>query len=410
MDASLAPVLDELSSALLGATLRGKLASAMFPGGHAAFALAHAFLEGALPGRGHAEKSADDLSRAVVALGRGTVRPHLFGGFTGLAWVAEVLRRGSDDDSNADIDAALLDFVAVRRWHETYDLISGLVGYGVYALERLPRPSAVSLLEAIVGHLEASAEPRDEGMSWRSRRSWWPRDFRGDASTGFNLGVAHGVPGVIALLGRAWRAGIARRRCAMLLEGAVAWLLHQELPSSSPSAFAATSRRGARPTPARSAWCYGDPGIAASLLVAARATGERAWEHAAIRIGVRAALRDPDTCGVVDAGLCHGAAGLAHVFNRLHVETDDERFGRAARAWAERTLAMRRPGRGLGGYRTFVVASNGRKGALKTDATFLTGTPGIALALAGFVSPGAEGWATWDRVLLLSDTPASAAR
>ena len=45
-----------------------------------------------------------------------------------------------------------------------------------------------------------------------------------------------------------------------------------------------------------------------------------------------------------DAGLCHGAAGLAHLYNRMFQASRDERFAAAARCWFQRTLELRQSG------------------------------------------------------------------
>ncbi|HEY2510794.1 MAG TPA: lanthionine synthetase LanC family protein [Polyangiaceae bacterium] len=44
---------------------------------------------------------------------------------------------------------------------------------------------------------------------------------------------------------------------------------------------------------------------------------------------------------MIDAGICHGSAGLALMFGRLHRETGDARFDEAARAWIARILDLR---------------------------------------------------------------------
>src|SRR5262245_54905738 len=75
-----------------------------------------------------------------------------------------------------------------------------------------------------------------------------------------------------------------------------------------------------------------------------------AWERASLRIALRAAERPDATAGVIDAGLCHGAAGLAHIFHRLHRATGDVRLAGAARRWFARTLEMRHSRRGFGGF------------------------------------------------------------
>jgi hypothetical protein len=99
---------------------------------------------------------------------------------------------------------------------------------------------------------------------------------------------------------------------------------------------------------------------------------------------------------VVDAGLCHGAAGLMHVFNRLWQGTGDEAFRDAAVRWAEKTLALR--GEGVGGYRSFNPLVEAK---WDDDPGFLTGAAGIGLALLAATSDVEPRW----DVTLLADVP-----
>src|SRR5438874_2094900 len=93
-----------------------------------------------------------------------------------------------------------------------------------------------------------------------------------------------------------------------------------------------------------------DPGVAAALLLAARDAGEPAWAAAATGLAVRAAARPPGQAGVVDAGLCHGSAGLAHLFSRMYQMTAEPALADAARFWVERTFELcsaMAPGQGI---------------------------------------------------------------
>src|SRR5205814_7193584 len=100
----------------------------------------------------------------------------------------------------------------------------------------------------------------------------------------------------------------------------------------------------------------------------------------------------------MDAGLCHGAAGLGHLFNRMYQATKDATLARAARFWFERTLAMRRPGRGIGGFSTLSGKADGTR-YWENDPGLLTGSAGIALALLAATTSIEP---AWDRMLLLS--------
>jgi hypothetical protein len=131
---------------------------------------------------------------------------------------------------------------------------------------------------------------------------------------------------------------------------------------------------------------------------------EPAWEREALAIARRAAARPAEQSGVADAGLCHGAAGLGHLFNRMFQATGDACLAEAARFWFEQTLQMRRPGRGVGGYEARHLDGD-RKVTWKADPGLLMGAAGIALALlAATTSVEPE----WDRVLLVAIPPLAA--
>jgi hypothetical protein len=86
--------------------------------------------------------------------------------------------------------------------------------------------------------------------------------------------------------------------------------------------------------------------------------GEAGWERAALAIARRAAGWPADK-SVFDVGLCHGAAGVGHLFNRLFQATGEDCFAEAARFWLERTLALRQPGRGIAGYLSWSPGADG---------------------------------------------------
>ncbi|MDP9121776.1 MAG: Lanthionine biosynthesis cyclase LanC, partial [Acidobacteriota bacterium] len=117
-----------------------------------------------------------------------------------------------------------------------------------------------------------------------------------------------------------------------------------------------------------------------------------------------AAARLEETAGVRDAGLCHGAAGLAHLFNRMYQTSGVEELGTAARRWFDKTLDYRRPGEGVGGFLAF-DPSGSVPGAVpgaaqwRSDPNFLEGSAGVGLALLGAVSTVEP---AWDRLLLAS--------
>jgi hypothetical protein len=335
----------------------------------------------------------------------------LYEGCTSVAWTVAQRATGGEGDANEAFDEQLLEYLnATDPCGGEYDLISGIVGVGVYALERTHRPTGAKCVERIVELLRSSAVEREDGTAWftpPAGLSAWQRK----ASPGgyWNVGLAHGVPGAIGFLGQAAIAPIrseTRRSALSLLEGAARWVLAQRLPKPTGHALFpchvnpdGTTRPGRVP-----AWCYGDLGIAASLLVAARAVGRAEWESLAVEIA-RSVATVPGMGAVVDAGLCHGAAGALHLFNRMAQITDDLELAAAAHHWVTLTLDLRTQ-HGIGGYQTLGPDWSAERSPdeppplrRQDDAGFLSGSVGIALALiaaATAVEP------KWDRLLLVS--------
>jgi hypothetical protein len=416
--------IDELAAALAPAAEGG--AADQTPGsqsladGPAGQALFFHYLDQVRPGEGHDEHALQHLETAIAATAEAMTVPGLYGGFSGVAWVLEHLTgrlleapAPGEEDPGEEVATALAAYLGHTPWLDDYDLISGLVGLGVWAVERAPRSGGEEAAASVVRRLGELAERHDGGVTWRtSPERMMASESASYPQGNYNLGVAHGVPGVIGILGEMVAAGLPAGGAAgegtarELLAGAVKWLLEQRLPAGSASCFSYSVASAVEPVPARLAWCYGDPGVSLAVLSAARAAGEPEWERQAVAVARAAAARDPDAGGVVDGSLCHGAAGLAHLYNRLFQATGDPLFKAAALAWIERLMAQRRPGQGIAGWQAWrpigeVTGPDPELGWVD-DRGFLTGAAGIGLVLLAALSPVEPGW---DRALLSSAPP-----
>ncbi|HYN23039.1 MAG TPA: lanthionine synthetase C family protein [Thermoanaerobaculia bacterium] len=370
--------------------------------GTAGQAIFFTYLDLARQGSEAADHALAALGQSIDALPDRHLPPSLYGGFCGVGWVVEHLTRelfDGDERLCSAIDEALSGLLSNPVGRPQYDLISGLAGFGVYLLERLPNPDAARLLARALDLLDATAEESQAGTTWHTQPEWLPPRQREKMPEGcHNLGVAHGVPGVIGFLAAAQRETGSDPRIPRLAEGAVRWLLSQRQPGDGQSAFPSVIVPGGEPEPTRTAWCYGDLGIAAVLLSAARSFGRPSWEREAVSLARTAASRSVEAVRASDPGICHGAAGVGHIFNRLCQQTGDPELKEAALAWFERALAMRRPGEGIAGFLSWVAAGPD-SGSLQGEPGFLTGVAGIGLALLAAVTNIEP---AWDRVMLLS--------
>ena len=295
-----------------------------------------------------------ELDAVVDELAHGVHPAYLHGGLAGIGWTIAHLASGAEA-ATAAISRVL------RSRSGQYDLIGGSVGVGVFALEA----GDDELAHAVLEHLEAWSARR-----WFTRADELVESERELAPGGYtNLGIAHGIPGVIALLARFVHRGIEPARSRAILDDAVDMVAR--VPSPIP-----TWHPSGDITP-RLAWCYGDVGVAVSLVGAGVYANHPGAYERGLELARGAAT---STIEIDETGLCHGIAGVAHLFNRLAQATGDELFDAAARKWFARLRARTDPAR---------------------DGSFLLGQAGITLALHAATT---EVEPTWDR-LLLADLP-----
>lgn len=380
--------------------LRGDLS-----GGAAGLALLYAYAAEADIGvDGAAEAAAGYIDHAMDQVANAPMAPALHGGFTGVAWMIEHLRAAyfedDGDDPCADIDDILLDLAKQPATGADYDLISGLTGLTIYALERAAAGRDRGLLAELVARFDEIGERSDAGLTWFTGPHLLPEHQRVHHPNGYyNLGVAHGMPATVSVLAQAHALGVDR--AGELARESARWLLAQEQAPEVGSAFRWAFAPEDPPSPCRLAWCYGDAGVEAAMLAAGDALGDGELRDHALRLARSSAARDTARCGVVDAGICHGSAGLVQIYLRLHAGSGDATFADAARTWVAHTLdTYRKPELPYGGFYAH-VPEQGKDGVFRDDPDFgfLTGATGVALALLAATTDVEP---AWDRCLAVS--------
>ena len=357
------------------------------------------------------DKSLHCLNQAINTLFvTPTFRNDLYGGLAGIGWMMQhvlsilstvggtIDEQGSeDDDFLFEVDERILS--AGETINRNYDLISGHVGFGIYWLERLPRPKAVIGVRQTLIALEHLSTNTPLGIAWLTPPSLVPPTQVAVAPSGYyNLGVAHGIPGVIGFLAQAACLDLYEdisSKASDLLAGAMRWLIAQEKSPNSISRYGHWMIPGQDSGNTRLSWCYGDLGIAAVLQFVAHCAKNLSWAVEAKRLTDRCVLRDLDP-SVLDASLCHGALGNAHIYNRAYHAYHDDVYRLAALKWTQKSLSLRKSGVGIAGHYAWRENSFPHE---CLDTSFLTGAVGVGLALLAAIAPIEP---NWDRMMLLS--------
>ncbi|HEY4242089.1 MAG TPA: lanthionine synthetase LanC family protein [Kofleriaceae bacterium] len=305
-------------------------------------------------------------ARTIELLETTAVGASWFAGIAGIGAAFDVL---GEREWCEQLDEPLAEFLEVATpLVPRYDLGDGWLGVARYFAARPPTALARRALARTIELMQAAAAPLGDGLAWREP------DGR------FDLGAAHGLAGAIDVLAELTAAQVPG--AAELCAAAARALLGQRL---GPAHDGPLPTHAGEPVPARLAWCYGDLGASLALVAAGDALGDASLRDVGFDAAGWAASLAPDGPAhrVVDAGLCHGAAGVGHLFQRLWYASKRDRFRDAARAWFERAVAMRTPGEGIGGFTAFEPSPPAPVAHDIADVSFLTGTAGIALALAG---------------------------
>ena len=174
------------------------------------------------------------IGHACDVLDTTSMSNSLYRGLSGIAWTVQHFQGLLYEDDSADPDRdpnqAIVD-VLLKNWQfqGKFDLWEGCTGLGVYALERFPSEPAIKLLELTVENLDQLSTHDHNGITWFTPpASMSPEKQFTFVNDFYDLGVAHGVAGVISFLSRVHALGISKPTTEKLLYGAVSWLMAQQ--------------------------------------------------------------------------------------------------------------------------------------------------------------------------------------
>lgn len=366
------------------------------------------FAELAKTDRGYAKTAHRHLAASTTVNNQ---HSGLYGGLTGVAFAARAAMRRPDSYANllAVADRHILDRTAelVKAERERraagragaaigdYDVVNGLAGMVAYLLGNGAKEALCEALTCLVGLTEPVMV---DGVRVPG---WWvplhaslgqedsPRYARGH----FNLGLAHGIPGPLAALALAWRAGVVVPGQEEAIVRIVDWLIRWQSSTggwSNDVSLAEEVAGRADDGLDRMGWCYGTPGVANAVYLAGQAIGRADWcdrAAAALRNAVLRVL--PSWAGTSDFSLCHGVSGVLRIMQRIAPDAPEvDRLAEMLVAGFETDAPF--------GYRYMV-----RHYAVGPDRpSFLEGAAGIGLTLHGYAAGVAEPPA-WDAALLL---------
>lgn len=283
---------------------------------------------------------------------------------------------------------------------ELCDVYFGLGGIGAYLLCRCVDSGASATLYRVLTSLTHLTRVVDGLPCWHTPQFATQDEWLTLFPSGYiNCGLAHGIPGMLAVLALAYRQGMRVEYQEAGMKRAADWIIAQQLtdewginwPTALPLSL--DELAPAATTPARSGWCYGSPGIAQALWLAGGALDCATYRDLAIET-MRAVFRRPTEARRLDSPtFCHGLASLLQITLRFAWSTRLPFFQEAARTVLAQILALYEP-ESLLGFRCKEVW-----GPLVDAPGVVDGAAGVALVLLAASTPQEP---RWDRLFALS--------
>lgn len=232
--------------------------------------------------------------------------------------------------------------------------------------------------------LEQTAEKGDRIYKWKSSLGL-------DRGVGYNICLSHGMSSIVSVLSLLESEGIDRERRDRIIRNTCNYILSQEIDHVKYGAFFPNQSLENNPGDdnyySRLAWCYGDLGVATSLWQAGKALHNREWQEKALEVlRFSTSRRDIRSAGVIDAGLCHGAASVCMMFHYAYRQTGENLFEEVRDYWFDVTLNMGSRKEGLAGYSAW---GENEKGWVK-EYDLLEGIAGIGLLLLSLYIPAPQ--------------------
>lgn len=293
-----------------------------------------------MSGQGSKASVERHLNKCIERLGEFPLGGGLYIGFTGLAWLVQVLdNHGILDAKNyqfifEELDPLVLKAANHEFRRNNYDLLDGLVGFGLYYLTKPDLKKNQENLTLIVDHLLAIGIETDKDFYWEYK-------LPQSEEMVINFGMAHGLPSVISFLAKVRSKGILLEKIDPVLKKSTHTLLKFKRKKGR-SYFSPNSQDSSE---SRLAWCYGDLGVALGLAHVANSLDNHEIHNEVMAIVDHSLSRMLKDSGVytsdhtLDKGFCHGTIGLAHIYMKFYQRYGKEEYLKAARYWMDLTIA-----------------------------------------------------------------------
>jgi len=392
IDRSLTNQIDVIAQQILDNKTGAKEAGLL--GGKAGIVLLFAYLSRIFPEKNYLQATFDLLDELSDSLTNDELDFHMSAGVAGIGFSFQHLRNMGVLDKSEDLNLSEIDdFINLGIDNDfntgNWDPLHGMVGLGIYFLERHKETGEKKYLQKIVDKLATMRVTVGE------YKVWITTGYGKYCNDNYNFGMAHGMPGILSFLAQVHARGIKQATIEEMISACFPFLLQheykEEMEYSFPNSIDVIPVE--KETGSRLAWCYGDLCIANALIHCGKALQRNDWKTKGFHVALKTTKINFEGSGCMDAPFCHGTVGLIHQYNRLYQLTNNDVFKYGAENWLRITQEQfYKPGEGAGGY--FFRTRNEEKKIYEMMANYslLEGSAGIALVYLSWLHDIEPAW------------------
>jgi len=364
--------------------------------GHAGIALFY-YLYGKHKGT---ETSENGLDQSIQELAESSIvemHPSFCTGKSGVNWLFTFLYHNdviskTDRDFLCDDDDDRYEEIALFMLkNSNYDFLHGAIGIAYYLLYSNTYKNPGFFHDILNGLNALIDESHDRKMI-----PYFDGEKGALAINQVNMGLAHGLPSVLKFCLQCYNQNICPAQAKSLAILIIDYLKNHTNSDKSLSCYSSIITENKSDWEySRLAWCYGDLGIGYIIYQA----GIIFQDQTNIDFGLgvlknSTKRRSLEETSANDCGICHGSAGIAHIYNKIWQSTRQPIFKEACDFWVKKTLEFLAGSDWLKGYQKY----DGRSKALKYDNALLEGSAGIGLVLLSYLYEDFS----WDYLLMLN--------
>jgi len=318
---------------------------------------------------------------------------HLYSsGIAGFAWVLEWLAEQEYVEKLEVLhpfDTILCNHMLRDMSQNNWDALHGAIGVSFYLFKRIENPEVKTALENLVLKMEEKSEKSENGTKWQNL------DYTTKAVV-YNFGLAHGMPSIMIFLAKCVELNIHKDKSKAMLMDLIRYFKEQKSKNADHEFIYPNTEEG-HDTGPRLAWCYGDLGITVAFQYVNEIVGGLDDELAAL-IKDLLTRRNLKASRINDAGFCHGASSVAHIYQYLMLKGHKQIKVEDIEYWLESSLALAVHPDGFGGYKAYMPSQEDKnKDPWEKDIGLLTGSVGIASVYLSILNDNLS----WSKGLML---------